>query len=73
MNKQQVLEKLQTGVELYFTQYETSDEVREHAGNPETITQIKELPQYYGESFEHNDIEIVDGDWIYEIVREGNE
>lgn len=65
MKKEQLMELLQAGKEVYATTYETEKEIAKALGIEES--QVEYLQQYDDEAFEYNDREFVDGDMIYLI------
>lgn len=65
MKKQQLIELLQAGKEVYATTYETEKEIAKALGIEES--QVEYLQQYDDEAFEYNNREFVDGDMIYLI------
>lgn len=69
MNKSEVIKLLDSGVELFFTSYETEKEVKNHSYNSNDIIEVIYIGSYHGSSFEYNDHEIIDDDMIYKVVR----
>ena len=69
MNKSEVIELLKSGVELFFTSYETEKEVKNHSYDSNDIIEVIYIGNYYGSNFEYNDHQVIDDDMIYKVVR----
>ena len=64
-----VIELLENRVELFFTSYETEQEVKNHSYNSNDIIKVIYIGNYDGNNFEYNDHQIIDDDMIYKIAR----
>ncbi|MHC5217973.1 hypothetical protein ACYSNR_15035 [Enterococcus sp. LJL128] len=68
MKKEQIIELINDGKELYATSYETEKEVAEHSIDVEA-KQVSYIAQYDDIDFTYHDLEFLDGDMIYIIDR----
>ena len=69
MNKSEVIELLKSGAELFFTSYQTEEEVKNHSYDSHDIIEVVLIGAYDGDNFEYNDHEIIDYDMIYKVIR----
>jgi len=69
MNKSEVIELLESGAELFFTQDGTEQEVINRSYDSHDIIEAVHIGAYDGDSFEYNDKVIIDYDMIYKVIR----
>lgn len=67
MKKEELLNLLESGTEIYATSYESEKDIVKALSINEK--QVEYLKQYDGEDFTYNELEFVDGDSIYKISK----